>query len=116
MDQQEEGKNPKFIRGAIPKPFFFINKNVSYEKTKKGKVLGGLRLNCKLLGFVFISCFFLWWSRIFFSLRCFLSQVVTTPFWDKCEDETHTPKSGKLESSGTLENSKINCKGQNTSH
>ncbi len=30
---------------------------------------------------------------------------VATPFWAKCEDETHTPKSGNLESSGTLKNS-----------
>jgi hypothetical protein len=27
--------------------------------------------------------------------------IVTTPLWAKCEDETHTPKSGDLESSGT---------------
>jgi hypothetical protein len=26
---------------------------------------------------------------------------VVTPLWAKCEDETHTPKSGNLESSGT---------------
>jgi hypothetical protein len=41
---------------------------------------------------------------------------VTTPLWDKCEDETHTPKSGKLESSGAPENSELEFKGQNTSH
>jgi hypothetical protein len=41
---------------------------------------------------------------------------VATPLWAKCEDETHIPKSGKLESSGTLENSELDCKGQNTSH
>jgi hypothetical protein len=42
---------------------------------------------------------------------------VTTPLWDKCEDETHTPKSGgKLESFGTPENSELDCRGQNTSH
>jgi len=49
----------------------------------------------------------------------FLSLVtidVATPLWDKCEDETHTPKSGKLESSGTPENSELKFKGQNTSH
>jgi len=42
--------------------------------------------------------------------------IVATPLWDKCEDETHTPKSGKLESSGTLENSELEFKGQDTSH
>jgi hypothetical protein len=30
--------------------------------------------------------------------------LVATPLWDKCEGEAHTPKSGKLESPGTLEN------------
>jgi hypothetical protein len=41
---------------------------------------------------------------------------ITTPLWGKCEDETHTPKSGNLESSGTPKNSELDCKGQNTSH
>ncbi len=41
---------------------------------------------------------------------------VTTPLWDKCEGEAHIPKSGKLESSGTPENSELDCRGQNTSH
>jgi hypothetical protein len=41
---------------------------------------------------------------------------VATPLWDKCEDETHTPKSGKLESSGTPKNSELKFKGQNTLH
>ncbi len=41
---------------------------------------------------------------------------VATSLWDKCEDETHNPKSGKLESSETPENSELDCKGQNTSH
>ncbi len=41
---------------------------------------------------------------------------VATPLWDKCEDETHTPKSGDLESSGTPENSELACRGQNTLH
>jgi hypothetical protein len=39
---------------------------------------------------------------------------VATPLWAKCEDENHTPKSGKLESSGTLENLELDCRGQNT--
>jgi hypothetical protein len=41
---------------------------------------------------------------------------VATPLWAKCEGEAHTPKSGNLESSGTLENSEFKLKGQNTSH
>jgi hypothetical protein len=41
---------------------------------------------------------------------------VATPLWDKCEDETHTPKSGKLESSGTPKNSELDCRGQISSH
>jgi len=40
---------------------------------------------------------------------------VTTPLWDKCEDETRTPKSGNFESFGTLETLELDCKGQNTS-
>jgi hypothetical protein len=39
---------------------------------------------------------------------------VATPLWGKCEDETHTPKSGNLESSKTPATSKLNYRGQNT--
>jgi hypothetical protein len=38
------------------------------------------------------------------------------PTLAKCKDETHTPKVGDLESSGTFENSKLDCRGQNTLH
>jgi hypothetical protein len=41
---------------------------------------------------------------------------VTTPLWAKCEDETHTPKSGNLEFFRTPKNSELDYKGQNTSH
>jgi hypothetical protein len=41
---------------------------------------------------------------------------VATPLWAKCEDETHTPKSGDLESSGTPKNSELDFRGQNTLH
>jgi hypothetical protein len=41
---------------------------------------------------------------------------VATPLWAKCEGEAHTPKSGKLESSGTLENSELDCRGQISLH
>ncbi len=51
------------------------------------------------------------WISIFFLKVC-----VATPLWDKCEDETHTPESGKLESFGTPKNSELEFKGQNTSH
>jgi len=45
-----------------------------------------------------------------------VTQNVATPLWAKCEDETHTPKSGNLESSKTPKNSELDCRGQNTSH
>jgi hypothetical protein len=41
---------------------------------------------------------------------------VATPLWAKCEGEAHTPKSGKLESSETPENSELDCRGQISSH
>jgi hypothetical protein len=41
---------------------------------------------------------------------------VATPLWAKCEGEAHTLKSGKLESSGTPENSELDCRGQISSH
>jgi len=37
---------------------------------------------------------------------------VATPLWPKCEKATHTPKSGKMEFSGTFENSEGDLKGQ----
>jgi hypothetical protein len=40
---------------------------------------------------------------------------VVTPLWAKCEDETHTPKSGNLESSGTPATSELDRRGQKTS-
>jgi hypothetical protein len=42
--------------------------------------------------------------------------VCRNPTLAKCEDETHTPKVGDLESSGTSKNSELDCRGQNTSH
>jgi hypothetical protein len=44
------------------------------------------------------------------------TRSVATPLWVKCEDETHTPESGNLKSSGTPENSELDCMGQNTLH
>ncbi len=40
---------------------------------------------------------------------------VTTPLLEECEDDTHIPEMGTWESSGTLETSKFDCKGQDTS-
>ncbi len=44
------------------------------------------------------------------------SNGVATPLWAKCKGEAHTPKSGKLESHGTPENSKLDCRGQISSN
>jgi len=40
--------------------------------------------------------------------------IVATPLWGKCEDETCTPKSGNLESSRTPEILELDFRGQNT--
>jgi len=42
--------------------------------------------------------------------------AIATPLWAKCEDETHIPESGNLESSGTPKNLELDCRGQNTLH
>jgi len=55
------------------------------------------------------------WLEAVFSFF-FVVLFVITPLWAKCKDETHTPKSGNLESFGTPENSKLDCRGQNTLH
>jgi len=47
--------------------------------------------------------------------ECELTNLfVATPLWAKCEDKTHTPKSGNLESFGTPATLKLNSRGQNT--
>jgi hypothetical protein len=60
-----------------------------------------------------------WWRPkircMFIHLLIVLILFVATPLWGKCE-ETHTPKSGNLKSSKIPENSKLDCKGQNTLH
>jgi hypothetical protein len=53
---------------------------------------------------------------IFESHNLILFLIVATPLWAKCEGEAHIPKSGKLESFGTLENSERDCRGQISSH
>jgi hypothetical protein len=42
--------------------------------------------------------------------------IVATPLWAKCEGAAHTPKSGKLESSGIPENAKREFRGQISFH
>jgi hypothetical protein len=44
------------------------------------------------------------------SLRLGTKASVTTPLWGKCEDETHTPESENLESSGTPATSELDCR------
>jgi hypothetical protein len=51
-----------------------------------------------------------------FGLVAISASIVATPLWAKCEGEAHTPKSGKLESSETPENSERECKGQISLH
>jgi hypothetical protein len=45
-----------------------------------------------------------------------LNKNCCNPTLAKCEDETHTPKVGDLESSGPPELLEFDNKGQNTSH
>jgi hypothetical protein len=47
---------------------------------------------------------------------CSVHTICRNPTLAKCEDETHIPKVGDLESSGTLEPLELDSKGQNTSH
>jgi len=42
--------------------------------------------------------------------------VVATLLWKECDDETHTPKIGTWESSGTPKTLEFDCRGQNTLH
>jgi hypothetical protein len=48
--------------------------------------------------------------------ECKDKKTVAIPLWAKCEGEAHTPENGKLESSGTPENSELDCRGQISSH
>jgi hypothetical protein len=45
----------------------------------------------------------------------FLLAICRNPTLGKCEDETHIPKSGNLESSGIPATSELDSKGQNNS-
>jgi hypothetical protein len=56
------------------------------------------------------------WVKVYFTITKFVTIIVATPFWGKCEVATHIPENGSLESSGTPENSEHNCRGQNTLH
>jgi hypothetical protein len=55
------------------------------------------------------------WRGVGYTIRGKVVAVVA-PLWVKCEDETHTPKSGNLESSETPKNSEFKFRGQNTLH
>ncbi len=55
-------------------------------------------------------------ETIITSLPNFLKHPCRNPTLAKCEDETHTPKVGDLESSGTLEFLEFDNKAQNTFH
>jgi hypothetical protein len=48
--------------------------------------------------------------------QCPHRAAVATPLWAKYEGEAHIPKSEKLESSGTPENSERECRGEISSH
>jgi hypothetical protein len=61
------------------------------------------------LGWLLLLCFY---PIIIYKYEM---DFVATPLWGKCEDETHIPKSGNLESSGTPKTSEFDCRGQNTS-
>jgi hypothetical protein len=73
------------------------------------------------LGFLGLGLEFHFLRFIWLGLRLRLNKMdlacvcVAAPLWGKCEDETHTPKSGNLESSRTPTTSELDCKGQNTS-
>jgi hypothetical protein len=53
------------------------------------------------------------WPYLNLDLKCKMSQP---HFGAKCENATHTPKSGKMESSGTLKNLEKDLRGQISLH
>ncbi len=61
------------------------------------------------------------WNVTLCNMRAKLKQLwesicsIATPLLEECEDDTHTPKMGTWESSGTLETLEFDCRGQNTS-
>ncbi len=52
-------------------------------------------------------------------MTCFQMQIsrplLSQPYFEKSEDETHTPKMGTWESIGTPETSEFDCRGKNNS-
>jgi len=54
------------------------------------------------------------WFFIGHHASSILCHSVTTPLWGKCEDETRTPKSENLESSGTPKTLELDSRSQNT--
>ncbi len=54
------------------------------------------------------------WVSVYMNI--YVGIYVATPLWGKCEIATHTFENGTWESFGILENSKRDCRGQNTLH
>jgi len=54
------------------------------------------------------------WVSVYMNI--YVGIYVATPLWGKCEVATHTLENGTWESFGILENSKRDCRGQNTLH
>jgi hypothetical protein len=80
----------------------------------KGYMTIGVNLNWQKIPFVnFVNSS---WRTSEYDDESKIDQAIATPLWGKCEDETHTPKSGNLESSRTPENAELDCMGQNTLH
>ncbi len=50
------------------------------------------------------------------NINCGNQVVCRNPTLKECEDETHIPKMGTWESSGTPKTLEFDCRGQNTSH
>ncbi len=62
-------------------------------------------------------------TNTYHGINCFIAFSQKTkhdkcrnPTLAKCEEETHTPKIGDLESSGTPKNLELDHRGQNTLH
>jgi hypothetical protein len=96
------------------------HQDASYFSTKLLK----LTILCKTMGSLMFSIFGIythldtikgmsnWNTKLVFHHI----NIVVTSLWGKCEVATHTPENGTRESSRTPENSKHDCRGQNTLH
>jgi hypothetical protein len=77
-------------------------------RPNKSEVPNLLKLRCKMNKF-----FLLFFG---FNNEKFIHDFCRNPTLAKCEDETHTPKVGNLESSGIPECLEFDNRGKNTSH